>query len=67
MVIDKLFEMGREVESVNKDAANGKVHVASKIAADEDYEVKECTEEDSLSQNHRSPPNVSTEVLYSSP
>ncbi|KAJ4900725.1 Protein WAVE-DAMPENED 2 [Raphanus sativus] len=49
--------MGREVESVNKDAANGKVHVASKIAADEDYEVKECTEEDSLSQNHRSPPN----------
>lgn len=59
--------MGREVvESVNKDASNGRTHVAPKIAAEEDYEVKECTEEASLSQNHQSPPSVITEVLYSS-
>ncbi|CAN6911655.1 unnamed protein product [Brassica oleracea] len=56
--------MGREVvESVNNDASNGRihVHVAPKIAAEEDYEVKECTEEASLSQNHQSPPSVITE------
>ncbi|ESQ32311.1 hypothetical protein EUTSA_v10005603mg, partial [Eutrema salsugineum] len=52
--------MGKEVvELVNTDASNGRVHVAPKIAAEEDYEVKECTEEDSLSQNHKSP-NVIT-------
>ncbi|XP_024007418.1 protein WAVE-DAMPENED 2 [Eutrema salsugineum] len=50
--------MGKEVvELVNTDASNGRVHVAPKIAAEEDYEVKECTEEDSLSQNHKSPNN----------
>ncbi|KAL1225713.1 Protein WAVE-DAMPENED 2 [Cardamine amara subsp. amara] len=47
--------MGREVvELVSTDASNERVHVAPKIAAEEDYEVKECTEEDSLSQNHKS-------------
>ncbi|KAL0738747.1 hypothetical protein Bca4012_014957 [Brassica carinata] len=54
--------MGREVvESLNKNAPNGRVHVAPKIIVEEDYEVKECTEENSLSQNHQSPPNVITE------
>ncbi|XP_010455184.1 PREDICTED: protein WAVE-DAMPENED 2-like [Camelina sativa] len=49
------------VESVSTDASNERVHVSPKIAAEEeDYEVKECTEENSLSQNHKSS-NVITE------
>lgn len=57
--------MRREVfESVSTNASNERVHVAPKIAAEEqDYEEKECTEENSLSQNHKSS-NVITEVLY---
>lgn len=54
--------MGREVVEVlmdrNADVLSGRVHVAPKIAADEpeeDFEVKECTEEKSLSENA---PNV---------
>ncbi|CAE6125618.1 unnamed protein product [Arabidopsis arenosa] len=48
--------MRREVvESVSTNASNERVHVAPKIAAEEeDYEVKECTEENSLSLNHKS-------------
>ncbi|CAH8298961.1 unnamed protein product [Eruca vesicaria subsp. sativa] len=50
--------MGREVvESMNKNTSKESVLVPPKIAAEEDYEVKECTEEDSLSQNHQSSPN----------
>ncbi|CAH2044588.1 unnamed protein product [Thlaspi arvense] len=53
--------MGKEVvELVKTDTSNERVHVAPKIAAEEVYEVKECTEEDSLSQSHKSP-NVITE------
>ncbi|KAG7603778.1 Protein WAVE-DAMPENED 2 [Arabidopsis thaliana] len=54
--------MRREVvESVSTNASNERVHVAPKIAAEEeDYEEKECTEENSLSQNHKSS-NVITE------
>ncbi|KAG7576011.1 TPX2 C-terminal [Arabidopsis thaliana x Arabidopsis arenosa] len=54
--------MGREVVEVlmdrNADVSSGRVHVAPKIAAeetDEEFEVKECTEEKSLSENA---PNV---------
>ncbi|KAL1211623.1 Protein WVD2-like 1 [Cardamine amara subsp. amara] len=54
--------MGREVGEVlmdlNADVLSGRVHVAPKIAADEpdeEFEVKECTEEKSLSENA---PNV---------
>ncbi|CAH2055103.1 unnamed protein product [Thlaspi arvense] len=50
--------MGREVVEVlvdrNADVSSGRVHVAPKIAAEEpeeEFEVKECTEEDSRSQN----------------
>ncbi|VVA96468.1 unnamed protein product [Arabis nemorensis] len=50
--------MGREVVEVltdrNADVSSGRVHVAPKIAAaesEEEFEVKECTEEDSLSEN----------------
>ncbi|XP_020876246.1 protein WAVE-DAMPENED 2 isoform X2 [Arabidopsis lyrata subsp. lyrata] len=51
--------MRREVvESVSTNASNERVHVAPKIAAEEeDYEVKECTEENSLSLNHKSSNN----------
>lgn len=57
--------MRREVvESVSTNASNERVHVAPKIAAEEeDYEVKECTEENSLSLNHKSS-NVIREVFY---
>lgn len=56
--------MAREVvELVSTDTSNERIHVAPKIAAEEDSEVKECTDEDSLSDNHKSP-NVTTEVLY---
>lgn len=59
-----LVGMAREVvELVSSDASNERIHVAPKIAAEEDYEVKECTAEDSLSDNHNSP-NATTEVLY---
>ncbi|CAA7025979.1 unnamed protein product [Microthlaspi erraticum] len=56
--------MGREVvESVSSDASSDeRICVAPKIAAEEDYEVKECTDEDSLSDNHSSP-NATTEPL----
>jgi len=39
---------------LNADVSSGRVHVAPKIAAaesEEEFEVKECTEEDSLSEN----------------
>ncbi|KAG2273096.1 hypothetical protein Bca4012_085928 [Brassica carinata] len=60
--------MGREVVEVlmdrNAGVSSGRVHVAPKIAAaaagsetEEEFEVKECTEEDSLSENT---PNVET-------
>lgn len=56
------FGMGREVVEVlmdrNADVSSARVHVAPKIAAeetDEEFEVKECTEEKSLSENA---PNV---------
>uniref|UniRef100_A0A1J3EJP1 Protein WAVE-DAMPENED 2 n=1 Tax=Noccaea caerulescens TaxID=107243 RepID=A0A1J3EJP1_NOCCA len=55
--------MAREVvELVSSDASNERIHVAPKIAAEEDYEVKECTAEDSLSDNQKSP-NATTEPL----
>lgn len=44
--------MGREVVELAK--TNERVHVSPKIAAGEDYEVKQCTEDHSLSQNHNS-------------
>lgn len=54
--------MGREVVEVlmdrNADVSSGRVHVAPKIAAaesEEEFEVKECTEEDSLSENAPKP------------
>lgn len=59
--------MGREVVDVrtnrNADGSSGRVHVAPKIAAaagsetEEEFEVKECTEEDSHSENA---PNLET-------
>ncbi|KAG2316188.1 hypothetical protein Bca52824_019310 [Brassica carinata] len=60
--------MGREVVDVlmdrNADVSSGRVHVAPKIAAaaagsetEEEFEVKECTDDDSLSENT---PNVET-------
>lgn len=62
LVGDMSSGMGREVVEVlmdrNADVSSGRVHVAPKIAAeetDEEFEVKECTEEKSLSENA---PNV---------
>ncbi|XP_019092015.1 PREDICTED: protein WVD2-like 1 isoform X1 [Camelina sativa] len=56
--------MGREVVEVlmdrNADVSSARVHVAPKIAVDEpeeEFEVKECTEEKSLSENS---PNVAS-------
>lgn len=61
--------MGREVVDVpmnrNATVSSGRVHVAPKIAAaagsetEEEFEVKECTEDDSHSENAPKTPNVS--------
>ncbi|CAG7882037.1 unnamed protein product [Brassica rapa] len=62
--------MGREVVDVrmnrNADVSSGRVHVAPKIAAaaagsetEEEFEVKECTEDDSHSENAPKTPKVS--------
>ncbi|VVB04662.1 unnamed protein product [Arabis nemorensis] len=47
--------MGREVVELAK--TNERVHVSPKIAAEEDYELKQCTEDRFLSQNHNSSNN----------
>lgn len=63
------MRMGREVVDVpmnrNATVSSGRVHVAPKIAAaagsetEEEFEVKECTEDDSHSENAPKTPNVS--------